>query len=156
MKYIQLISTSNEEKIKDAEIVYLGNWCKNDDYIINDKKIVNYHWDNRRKLEKDNNYTNELYEKLLSQISVTLNNLHSKSYSNDYWRIICGYWLFYYISVNFERWENIINAFSQFKEINCYQGLNINEQPISTNTREFMNLASELKWNHLTYTKIIN
>ena len=125
MKYTQLISTSNEEKINEAEIIYLGNWCKNDDYIINNQKIVNYHWDDRNKLENDNKYTNELYEKLLSQISTTLNNLHSTSFSDDYWRIVCGYWLFYYISVNFERWENITNALDQFKEINCYQGLNI-------------------------------
>ena len=154
MKYTQLISTSNEDKIDDHELIFLGNWCKNFDYLINDNKVVNYHWDNRSKLKDDYNYINDLYEKLIPKISKTLNKLHSKSYSDDYWRIILGYWLFYYLSVNIDRWENINCALNQFKEINSYQGLNSDSLPIPANTREFINLASDAKWNHLTYTKI--
>tara|TARA_B100001093_G_scaffold520456_1_gene616178 strand:+ start:1031 stop:2806 length:1776 start_codon:yes stop_codon:yes gene_type:complete len=155
MKYTQLISTSNEDKIDDHELIFLGNWCKNFDYLINDNKVVNYHWDNRSKLKDDYNYINDLYEKLIPKISKTLNKLHSKSYSDDYWRIILGYWLFYYLSVNIDRWENINCALNQFKEINSYQGLNSDSLPIPANTREFINLASDGRWNHLTYTKIL-
>jgi len=156
MQFVQLISTSNEEKINDNDIIYLGNWCKNDDYIIKDHTVASYHWDDRNKLEKDNYYINDLYEKLLKQLSLSLNELHSKSYSENYWRIAAGYWLFYYLSVNFDRWENINSSLNEFKEINFYQSINISNQPIAKNTREFMNLASDVKWNHFTYTKIIN
>ena len=83
MKYIQLISTTNEEKLNDNSIIYLGNWCKNDGYIINDNTVATYHWDDRRKLEKDNNYINDLYEKLLVKLSETLNQFHSKNYSQN-------------------------------------------------------------------------
>ncbi len=156
MQYTQLISTSNEEKINDNNVIYLGNWCKNDDYIIKDHTVTSYHWDDRNKLEKDNYYITDLYEKLLKQLSLSLNELHSKSYSENYWRIVTGYWLFYYLSVNFDRWENINSSLNEFKEINFYQAINIRNQPVAKNTREFMNLASDVKWNHFTYTKIIN
>ena len=100
------------------------------------------------------NLDSDTKQNLLPKISKKLNKLHSKTYSDNYWRINIGYWLFYYLSVNIDRWENINSALNQFKEINSYQGFSINTNPVASNTREFINLASDAKWNHLTYTKI--
>ena len=155
MKLTQLISTSNEDRISNNDVIYLGNWCRTDGYIIKDELVAKYHWDNRDKLEKDYNYLNNFYERILLELSKKLNQLHSKSYSENYWRITVGYWLLYYLSVNFERWENINSALEEFDKINFYQSLNIKHQPIPSTTREFMNLSSDVKWNHINYTKII-
>ena len=156
MKKIQLISTKNDQAIDSSEKVYLGNWCDEDNYIINKKNVVSYHWNNREKLEKDNDYINELYEKILNNLSLKLNQIHEENNDVQYWRTILGYWLFYYLSVNMDRWENVKLAFNQFKNINLFNLLNIENYPIPYNTREFMNLISDSKWNHFNYSKIIN
>ena len=121
-----------KKKINDNDIIYLEIGVKNEDYIIKDHTVASYHWDDRNKLEKDNYYyITNLYEKLLKQLSLSLNELHSKSYSENYWRIVAGYWLFYYLSVNFDRWENINSSLNEFKEINFYQAINIRNQPVA-------------------------
>ena len=100
MQFSQLISTSNEDKLNNCKTVYLGNWCKTDSYIIQDFPVVPYHWDDRVKLENDNNYLNLFYEKILIILSKKLNNLHQKKHNKEYWRLVLGYWLFYYLSVD--------------------------------------------------------
>jgi len=155
MKIVQLISTSNEDNIHKDNVVYLGNWCAEDKYIIRDQTVNSYHWDDRKKLEKDNKYINGLYEEILEELSNSLNKLHSQKFSKNYWRTIAGYWLFVYLSVNSERWGNIENVFSKHKDINLYQSLNVESNPLPANTREFINLISDKKWNHLNYSNII-
>ena len=155
MKTVQLISTSNEDKIHHDNIIYLGNWCAEDKYTIKEHRVNSYHWDDRKKLEQDNEYINDLYEKILDDLSDLLNKYHSQKFSKNYWRILIGYWLFVYLSVNLERWGNIENVLSKFKEINFYQSLNIENNPLPGNTREFINLISDKKWNHLNYSNIL-
>ena len=156
MKLIQLITTSNEELADNAKIIYLGNWCKKNSYIIKNETVVPYHWDDRKKIEIDNKYLDNLYEKLLSTLCETLNKANKRNNSKEYWRIIIGYWLFYYLSVSFERWENVSAALSKYPNINYYNSINVKNEPISNTTREFMKLTSSTTWNHLIYSKIIN
>jgi putative transferase (TIGR04331 family) len=155
MKTVQLISTSNEDKIHNGKYVYLGNWCKEDGYIIRDKVVNSYHWDDRKKLEQDNKYINDIYEKILEDLSNFLNKFHNQKFSKNYWRTVTGYWLFVYLSVNFERWGNIESVLLKHKDINLYQSLDLENNPLPENTREFLNLVSDKKWNHLNYTNII-
>ena len=156
MKLVQLITTSDEESASNARIIYLGNWCKKNSYIIKNETVVPYHWDDRKKNEIDNEYLNNLYEKLLSSLCKTLNKENKRNNSKEYWRIIIGHWLFYYLSVSFERWENISAALSKYPNINFYNSINFKNEPISNTTRQFMNLTSSTTWNHLIYSKIIN
>ena len=155
MKTIQLISTSNEDRIYNEGIIYLGNWCTEEKYIIDDSRVSYYPWDNRKKLEKDNEYLTKLYENILNDLSSLLDDFHNQKNSKSYWRILIGYWLFYYLSTNYERWENIDYVLSNNTEINFYQSLDIDNIPVPYNTREFINLTSDKKWNHLKYTRII-
>ena len=145
MKTVQLISTSNEDKIHNGKYVYLGNWCKEDGYIIRDKVVNSYHWDDRKKLEQDNKYINDIYEKILEDLSNFLNKFHNQKFSKNYWRTVTGYWLFVYLSVNFERWGNIESVLLKHKDINLYQSLDLENNPLPENTREFLNLVSDKK-----------
>ena len=156
MELVQLITTSNEKIVKNAKVIYLGNWCKNISYIIKDNTVVPYHWDCRKKFEIDNEYLNNLYELLLSCLCQTLNGINKKNYSKEYWRVIAGHWLNYYLSVMFERWENISCALSKYPNINFYNSINVLNDPVPSTTREFMNLSSDVTWNHLIYSRIIN
>ena len=91
--------------------IYLGNWCNTNEYIIKDDNVVPYHWDDREKLERDNKYINNLYEKILNELTLTLNNHHKLEYSNEYWRLVIGYWLFCFLSSTFDKWETISKCF---------------------------------------------
>ena len=155
MKNVQLITTSIEEKIKDCEIVYLGNWCKNNDYIISEGKVCKYHWDDRIKLENDNNYLVKFYENILLELSNKLNKIHNTKYSIEYWRINLGHWLFCYLCSIFDRWENVKICLNQYEDVNFFKKYDFGLLPAPKTTREFMNLATDTKWNHLIYSKII-
>ena len=41
----------------------------------------------------DLNFTDKIYEKYLTKISIILNRLHKVNYSKEYWRIVVGPWL---------------------------------------------------------------
>ena len=145
MRKVQLISTSLEDALRDTKKIYLGNWCKNADYLIKDETVATYHWDNRIKLESDIQYLNSLYERILSNLTLNLNKIHKKNYSKNFWRISAGYWLFFYLSSVFDRWENITSALNQFKDINLYKSFSVNRFPEARTTREFMNLTTDEK-----------
>ena len=50
-------------------------------------------WENKIKLEKDYKYLQELYEKLLEEFTLILNNYNSVLESKNFWRIVLGPWL---------------------------------------------------------------
>ena len=158
MKKICLVTTALENSEIEGENIYLGNWCKDEDYKIINQKVVPYHWDDRHKLEKDNLYINRLYEKILTELTILLNKTHKKKHSKEYWRFVAGYWLFLFLSSMFDKWESIDKAFNFFKEINYTKNFKfLNKQyPVSKTTKEFANLCSDTKWNHLIFSEMIN
>ena len=158
MKKICLVTTSLENSEIEGDNIYLGNWCKNESYIIKNKKVVSYHWDDRTKLEKDSIYINELYERILTELSNLLNKVNKKNYSKEYWRMVVGYWLYLFLSSTFDKWESLERAFTLFKEINYTKIFTFHnkESLISGTTKEFANLCSSTEWNHFIYSEMIN
>ena len=100
---------------KDEEILFLGEWCKpykNNDLIQARKyTTIPYHWSDTNKRRHDYDYLGELFERVLVGLVSSLNKFHNTDYSLRYWRIILGPWLFTYVSVLWDRWENIRVAF---------------------------------------------
>ncbi|MDC3072906.1 LIC12162 family protein [Prochlorococcus sp. AH-716-O10] len=75
---------------------------------------MKYHWSDKNKLEKDNKYLTNLYEKYLIYISNILNKFHNESKDIRYWRIIVGPWLRFFIDIVFDRYETL-NYDEKFK-----------------------------------------
>lgn len=73
-----------------------------------------YHWDDRAKMHNDYKYLMTLYEKLLKDLSVELNQIHNTNYSLRYWRILVGPWLGYFIQILFDRWSSIHQAINLY------------------------------------------
>jgi len=96
---------------KDEKILFLGEWCKLYDqkhiWQNLDHETLPYHWINRGKLHQDYLYCESLYEKLLKQLSGRLNQIHGVDHSTRYWRIVIGYWLFFFISVVYDRYLSV-------------------------------------------------
>ena len=76
------------------EILFLGEWCKTYPYTKNPKvksETLDYHWDDRNKLENDFFYLEDLYKKVLISLSNKLNFIHKKNYDSSFWEITIGY-----------------------------------------------------------------
>lgn len=154
MRKVYLITTKLDEQKNNFKKIFLGHWCRNDEYLIKGQDVVKYHWDNRKKLEKDYYYLESVYKRLLTQISKKLNEIHNVNKNIKYWEILIGYWLYSFVGALFDRWQNISSAFKQFPNINIVSKYNY-DLPVPSNVREFLNLSSDTKWNHFIYIKII-
>ena len=86
MKTSLLVTTALEETWKKEEnILFLGEWCKKPhrEIIWNkfDFETVDYHWNDREKLNEDYLYSKKLYQVLINEISNCLNLYHKKKNS---------------------------------------------------------------------------
>ena len=75
----------------------LGQWSIGDEVQtsnLGNYKIVDYHWDNSEKLDKDYEYLYDLYYELLKSLRISLNNIHKLDKSERYyWQLVLGSWL---------------------------------------------------------------
>jgi putative transferase (TIGR04331 family) len=117
--------------------------------------VLPYHWDNQLKFTKDYIYLKDLYERILLALTKKLNQLNEVSYSTMYWRIIIGPWLMNYISILYDKYEQVINCFdSNFRIATVDLGLNSeNIQPFDFS--DFIDKIQEDEWNYITYLQII-
>ncbi len=76
---------------------------------------ASYHWDNRKKLLEDHFLILNLYEDYLERLTLGLNNLNDIQKNKEYWRIIIGPWLYYFISIVFDRFEMIKISSQKYK-----------------------------------------
>ena len=108
---------NNQIKIKNTDVIYLGQWCFNsveDFETTRSVSILPYHWNDRAKLKKDYLFLQEVYEEFLQLLSVNLNQIHGVKFSLRYWRIVIGPWLNYFIPIIFDRFSMLEIAFSNY------------------------------------------
>jgi len=101
-------------KDQDQELLFLGEWCnvyqKPNNKDTTRVRVLDYHWDDRDKFNKDFDCLDEVYERYLLSLSLKLNEIHSTSFGCEYWRIIIGPWLRFFLDVVFDRYESILKA----------------------------------------------
>ena len=145
---------------KNEKILFLGEWCKSyskkDQWKNLDFEVLDYHWNDRNKFEKDYYYLIDLYEKILKKISMKMNSLHKVNFSQRYWRILLGPWLALFIQSVYDRWEMIQLAINS--DENLQSNVIIESELIWTsfNYSDFKKLVMESdEWNNFIYGKII-
>lgn len=109
-----LITTADESTWKfDRPITFLGDWCLVEnrrhiwstlDYVVFDPAAIN------DTLPEYFQATQELYELLLSDLSVALNSFHGCSHAKRYWNIIIGPWLKSFCSTLMFRWTYLTSV----------------------------------------------
>jgi putative transferase (TIGR04331 family) len=155
-----LVTTSEEKLWSDGEnVVFLGEWAKANISIKNQQpfqyKVLEYHWNDRVKYNRDHEYLNALYESLLILITTSLNHMHGVNKSTRYWRILVGPWLLYFIQVCFDRWE-MIDVASQDSNIKKTKIIKMNNKDIiPKDFSQFVDYFTKDKWNHWIYGEII-
>ena len=119
MNKLLITSALKETWIKDEKFkrVFLTTACltynEKEEWENLDKKVLDYHWYNRKKLKHDFNYLNKVYEEGLIHITSELNSYHGTDNSLTYWRIIVGPWFSFYVHSLFDKWEMLKKVFEK-------------------------------------------
>jgi putative transferase (TIGR04331 family) len=100
------------------------------------------------------NYLNSLYERLLPQIAVTMNNIHGIKYSQRYWRIIIGDWLLHYIQIIYDRHAAIAFALRKYPDLTTII-LDEENHIIPKDINEFFEIIRDDLYNLQIYSRIL-
>ena len=149
----------------------LGKWCEFYEFNDFDKKkfkreipqeisiIQNtYHWDNIEKKLADYKNLKNIHENLLEIISSKLSIIHNINENKEYWRVIISNWLCQYITIIFDRWENIRIFFEKNNNVKFYSNfisLSDSDYPPPSNHEKFIRNSNNDEWNYLLYLRLL-
>jgi putative transferase (TIGR04331 family) len=158
---MKLIKTAIDLKYqkKSSSNLYLGAWCFNKDpnffNSVKDNNINKYHWDDRDKYKRDFDYLSNLYEKTLKDFSNILNDIHKLERDSNYWRVIIGPWLRFFIDALFDRYECVRYAKEQhiIEKVTIYNYTDREKPPI--NFKEFYDDFINDEWNEQIFSECI-
>ena len=143
---------------KNADgVVLLGSWCISEEMISQREKYttVHYHWDNREKYNADYIFLTTLYEKTLIRLTRALNEIHNLKKNINYWRIIIGPWLRFFIDALFDRYECVKEA-KQFDGLNSCNILPYDlENWTVDDFADFYNDLVSDEWNEVIFSECI-
>ena len=155
-----LVTTADQRFWKQNEpIIFLGEWCR----IYNQKsvwshlkhEVLPYHGFNRDALYSDYKYSMDIYERLLVQLSESLNVLHGTEHSVRYWRIVLGPWLSHFVEILLDRYRSICVAIDSSKVTNTWITEELSEELIPNDFSEFRHWFVGDQYNHYLYSQII-
>lgn len=103
---------------QNSKILFLGRWCIRDKKNIKNinYEIVDYHWDDQEKVEKDNTYIFNTYKKFMPILANKLNIIQKQNLNQRYWEILVGVWFVKFIEVMFDRYT-IINNLKKYNNL---------------------------------------
>lgn len=140
-------------------ITFLGEWCllyERREYwrIFGGNQIKNQ-YEHVDAGENAYKFVNNLYEKLLPLLGEKLNDIHAKSHSDRYWRILLGPWLHLYLSAVYDRFLHLTKAIEEIPNFTTI-GLSTASFVVPTDTLGFACLLSEDSYNLQLYTKLLH
>jgi putative transferase (TIGR04331 family) len=158
-----LVTTADKRtwsKDESEPVLFLGEWCKRYSHKnlweSIDYEIVPYHWDDRKKLYKDYKYIENLYEKMLVNLSEKLNSIHDVNYELRYWRILIGPWLSFFIQILFDRWSMLNKAIEEH-QISTFRSILRNENNIPANDySQAKSMYINDDWNEMIFSQLFN
>ena len=103
-KNVSMAATALEDFWEtDKSLVALGEWCK----ISTTKTFTDtipYVWDSALRKVEAIGYTHNIYEYLMDELVVILNNYHKVNETKLYWELIVGNWLIVFIQGLYSRY----------------------------------------------------
>lgn len=146
-----VVSAIEETWPADEPIVYLGQWClrysRRHVWSALDYTVAQYHWDDRAQIPKDLEYISDVYEALLPELAQVLNEIHGVTYSLRYWRIVVGWWLFYFAQIFFDRWQVMQAADKAYPNARMLRMPAVPAVPASSDMTEFVEAMTGAAWN---------
>jgi putative transferase (TIGR04331 family) len=155
-----LITTALEETWLDREpALFLGEWCRRysrrDRWSKMDAEVLSYHWDDRARLYSDVRYLEDLYERLLWELTDQLNKIHGVGWSARYWRILIGPWLGHFVQMLFDRWTCLQRAREEYQLSGAIVLAGTGAEWIPNDMADFTRLFLGDEWNQHIYALIM-
>lgn len=98
----------------DCRQLFLGEWClkrsRQACWREMDYDVVPYNWPDASVMYAAYRQLNELYEKVLADLTAVLNEIHNVRYTLRYWRISIGPWLTFSLHALYDRYTSIMQA----------------------------------------------
>ena len=99
-------------------VVFLGDWClrysrRHVWEPLNGEALQGI-WKDKKLFIDAYSYLQDVYERLLKQMAVLLDEVHEEKHNIRYWRIIIGPWLFHYLDVLYDRYLSVQMAKSKY------------------------------------------
>lgn len=158
MSYNLFLTKIYKEQYFLPNKLFLGQWSIGEEVetsSLGNHKILDYHWDNSEKLDRDYKYLYDLYYKLFKSLQVKLNIIHNLNKTERYWHLILGSWLEAFLVCAFDRWESVSNAFKNYNISNVYSIKSNYMSHITSDLFEFHRLMQTESWNNFLITEII-
>lgn len=140
------------------KVISLGSWIYfSKNYFNKDEnKLCNYYLKySKKEIQKNYDYLISLNERVLNQLSKSLNRIHSKNEPIEYWRILIGPWLKNFLQVSYDKWNLITKVSNKFKNISYHEYVVKYNDDISNDTNDFSFLSAHDIWNSSLISKIL-
>ena len=143
---------SPDEKYWDINmpILFAGEWCL--DPLQKDKwkhlnyKVLQSEIFETEKNIKEINFCENIYEKLLEEVTETLNELHKINWSKRSWRIVIGPWLERYTAILNNRFNLLLKSKRDY--IIHFKSISFKDDSlISFDLKDFNDKACNNEWN---------
>ena len=140
-------------------ILFLGEWCKRYSRRsfwepLGGITIENSWKDSQECLATYVN-VHAIYERLLKSLAGSLNEIHRLNYSERFWRVIIGPWLYFYVSVAYDRYTNLKKALALYPDITTI-GITEDSYITPNDMFDFVQCVIDDPYNLQLYTKILN
>jgi putative transferase (TIGR04331 family) len=156
-KKVFLSTTAIEEFWNlSEETIFLGSWCfVNGKSVLDAEELVKFIESPYDKVDLNSiyNYLDNKFEKILPILSHTLNKMHGENYSDNYWRILIGPWLQFYIHTVFDRFSYIEKALNDYPDLTTFL-LNEKSYVTPADTKEFLYFIEDDEYNLQVFTRI--
>jgi hypothetical protein len=155
-----LVTTSDERSWKDDEpLLFLGEWCRLYDrsqYWSGLEAIVasTFNFDIVQK-KFHFEYLQDFSNKLLGELTTSLNKLHDVNYSQRYWDILLGFWLQRFVAVCFNRYFTIKNAIEQYNIKSTTVFTHEDYSLATDDSTGFLYACNSPLWNHFFYKEVL-
>lgn len=152
-----------KKKINKKKSILIGDWCDvpnniftyKDNYLVA-KNIYKYQA-NKFTVKNEIRYIASIYNNILDNLYVSLNNYHNKNFNKKYWEIVIYRWLFYYIAHVFARWQ-IIKKIIRYNNIKSLYAIDFNcddFRPNDTWHAHNIMYSNNNYWNTWIFTEIL-
>jgi len=157
-----LVTTPLEETWpkKKCTTLFLGEWCRlysrKSVWRKMKSEVVPFNWDNREKLFEEYQYSESLTDRIMTALTVELNNIHGVNHSKRYWRILIGPWLYMFLPSLQDRWKSVETALSNYS-ISETVALEIDDgKLVPQSMHDFCLIINSDIWNHKVYLLILD
>lgn len=116
-------------------------------------RVIEDVWADRKRVYAAADYLDELYERVLTGLTDTMNAIHGVSHGKRSWRIILGQWLQIYISAMYDRYCALCRALERYPELTTIVA-SADVSVTSCDTLEFVQLLKDDSYNLFLYSRI--